>query len=74
MLNHGRINYGKTLVYMLFSSSEIADTHFMLEIPGNNIQTLKVGILAMGWHNFLQTLKVAFVAMDWPNLFQMHVS
>ena len=36
-------------------------------VPGNHIQTLKIGILAKGWPNLLQTLKVAILAMDWPS-------
>ena len=32
MLNHGRITSEQTVLYLLVIWSEIADTHFMLEI------------------------------------------
>ena len=43
-------------------------------VPGINLQTHKVGILAMGWPNLLSTLKVAVLAMDWHSFLTMHVS
>ena len=53
MLNQARITSEQTLLHMLVIWSEIADTHFMFEIPANNLQTLKVGISAMGWPSLL---------------------
>ena len=43
-------------------------------VPDNNIQTLKVGILAMGWPSLFWTLKVAILPMDWPSFLPMHIS